>query len=535
MPPSAKPPAAPLIYRMAARVAPLPKRGIEEVHKSIVNRMRRYSATSIADLALQILWNQPIGEAEELRSAPWLTLLLVKWAMQDNLVSLRVGTPIPSAEFDRLRQELWEVQGPSHGEKPNVWLMLRYLMHVQVEFQRRESWGFLRWPALYTRLDPGSTNRRQFRQVMGLEPDAFLDLAYALYAAVLAREMPLAPDYLSTFRPMHGAAVDRMYELFVRDLPSLRQDLQAEDAQRIRGKQELFEFPYLRRFPFLRMRDGRLHCWHPLVFARGLEDAVHLRLSSLGANYVNEFSRVYERYVTELAKSSGMPLLDEATYKAKVGGQAPAVEAILEGEDCNILIEAKMSLFADDVLLQDDETAIYNKTKPVRKAIKQGWQVGGLLRDQASGFGARFQTSQDFLLVVTSRELNLRSGEWLRRLYAPGVFDYPDDSAEQRLPLSNVFILSVEDFERTMGCVATGEINLSAVLKDAVVANQRGDTARMFFSDFIGKYTKRWSLPAVMQDARSASEARIVAALGGPPGALEEPILRSLEAPDSSK
>ena len=95
MPSPSKPPATPLIYRMAARVAPLPKRGIEEVHKSIVNRLRRYSGTSIADLALQMLWNPPTGEAEELRSAPWLTLLLVKWAMQDSLVSLRVGPRFP--------------------------------------------------------------------------------------------------------------------------------------------------------------------------------------------------------------------------------------------------------------------------------------------------------------------------------------------------------------------------------------------------------------------------------------------------------
>ncbi len=521
MTPPANPPASPLIYRMAARVAPLPKRGIEEVHKSIVNRLRRYSAASIADLALQMLWNPPTGEAEELKSAPWLTLLLVKWAMQDNLVNLRVGPPIPPAEFNRLRQELWEVQGPSHGEKPNISLMLRYLVHVQVEFQRSESWGFLRWPALYARLDSGSINRRQFRQVMGLEPDAILDLAYALYAAVLNRRMPLASDHLAAFRLTHGAAVDRMYELFVRDLLSLRRDLQTDEAQRIRGKQELFEFPYLRRYPFLRLRDGRLHCWHSLVFARGLEDAVHLRLSSLGAEYVNEFSRVYERYVTELAAGCGLPLLDEAAYKAQLGGQSPAVEAVLAGQDCNILVEAKMSLFADDVLLQDDETAIFNKTKPVRNAIKQGWRVGAVLRDPASGFRSRFQAAQDFLLVVTSRELNLGSGEGLLRLYEQGVFDYPDDEAKRRLPLSNVFIVSIEDFERTMGCVAAGEINLSAVLKDAVVANQRGDTARMFFSDFIGKFTKRWTLPALMQEARRAAEGRIVAALGGSPGALE--------------
>ena len=73
-----------------------------------------------------------------------------------------------------------------------------------------------------------------------------------------------------------------------------------------------------------------------------------------------------------------------------------------------------------------------------------------------------------------------------------------------------------------MGCVAAGELNLSAVLKDAVIANQRADTARMFFSDFIGKYTKRWAMPAVMQDARRSALRRIAAAFGAPAGALDD-------------
>lgn len=511
---SAKPP---LIYRMAAAVAPLPKRGIEEAHRSIVNRLRRYSATSIADMALHMMWNPPKPEIEELRSAPWLTLLLVKWALQDKGVSLRVGAPIPQGELDRLRQQLWDLQGKAAGtkEKPNVWLMLRSILHVQVEFQRKETWGFLRWPVLYARLNPGSTSRRQFLEVMGMEPNIFMDLAYGLYAAVLDGKMPLGSDWLSPFRPTYGAAVDRMYELFVQDLPGLRAALQGDAAQRIRGKQELYEFPYLRRFPFLRLRDGTLHCWHPLVFARGLEDAVHLRLSQLGKDYIDSFSLVFERYVTELATGCGMATLDEAAYKATVGGDAPSVEVILEGEDCNIFVEAKMSLFADDVLLQDNETAIFNKTKRVREGIKQGWRVGSKVRDAASGFGTRFAAQQDFLMVVTSRDLVIGGGNALQRLYAPGAFDYPDEQAKQRLPLSNVFILSIEDFENIMGCIGAGEVNLSVLLKESAVANQDGRSARMFFSDFLGKYTKRWSQPLVLREAREAAEARVVAALGG--------------------
>lgn len=307
---------APLISRMVARTPLVPKPTIEETYRYVLNRLRRYNGASIVALALRLLWNPPTGPTEELRAAPWLTLLLVKWAIKDNLVNLRDRPPMPPAEFDRLRQVLWELQGRSHAEQLNVELMIRNLIHVQLEFQRKESWGFLRWPALYSRLNSGSTNRRQFREVMGMEPEAFLDMTYGLYGGVVAGKVPPGEDYLSPFRPTYGESVDQMYNLFVRDLHALREELQSDEAQRIRGKQELFEFPYLRRFPFLRLQDGRVHCWHSLVFARGMEDAVHLRLSKLGAAYTNEFSRVFEQYVTELAADSGQTLLDESAYKA---------------------------------------------------------------------------------------------------------------------------------------------------------------------------------------------------------------------------
>jgi hypothetical protein len=114
-------------------------------------------------------------------------------------------------------------------------------------------------------------------------------------------------------------------------------------------------------------------------------------------------------------------MLTEADYKATAGGTAPSVEVILAGDDCNIFVEAKMSLFADDVMLQDSQTAIFYKTKRVREGIAQGWRVGELIRQHAA-FGSQFLKTQDFLLVVTSRELIIGGGEMLQRLYAPDAF-----------------------------------------------------------------------------------------------------------------
>ncbi|EHP44209.1 hypothetical protein OR16_04507 [Cupriavidus basilensis OR16] len=492
--------------------APKPKLGIDEAYKGIRNRLRKYSATSIVEVALKILWAPHENLVDEVRHAPWLTLLIVKWALQDNGVQLRVGPPISIQEFDRLRQDLWDLPDlVRDGNRPtNVFLMMRSLMHVQVEFQRNEGWGFLRWPALYARLPKGHKSRQQFRDALGVEPNVFLDLVYGLYAAVLIGEMPFNGDWLSPFRRTYGADVDRVYDIFVRDLISLRCELQKDQAQRIRGRHELQEFPYLKRFPLLRQRDGRLHCWHRLVFARGVEEAVHLKLSEeFGEHYSLSFSRVFEQYVTELAAETGKPHLTEAEYKANIGGDAPSVEVIFDGDDCNVFVEAKMSLFADDVLLQDNQNAAYTKTKRVREGIGQGWRVGRLLRETAQ-FGNRFHKAQDFLLVVTSRELILGSGEMLQRLYEPDKFDYPDAEAAARMPLTNVFVLSIEDYECLVGCMRAGEVDISVLLKKSSEANKDGATARLFFSDFLKEYTNKWTQPTLVTKARNEAEERML-------------------------
>lgn len=507
-----------LIHRMVAVVPQGNKRGIEDEYRFIINKLRRYSASSIVDLVLPMMWHEPEKGIDRLRAIPWLALLLVKWALQDKMVGLRVGSKMSQRDLDNLRQQLWDLQGQKAVDRAdrNVWLMLRSNLHVQVEFQRNENWSYVRWPALYARLNPNGINRRQFRAAMGMEPEVFIDLANCMYSAVINREMPIGPDYLAPMRPQYGEAVDALYRLFVRDLSQLRDELRSDVAQKIRGKQELYEFPYLKRFPLLRMRDGNIHCWHPLVFARGLEEAVHLRLSEQGADYVEPFSRVFEEYVTELTVEACPKSLVESSYKAIVGGESSAVEVIVQEDGCNIFIEAKMSLFADDVLLQDDETAAFNKTKRVRDAIKQGWKVGAKIREPSSKLGESYSVDQDFLVVVTSRDLVIGGGDSLKRLFASNKMAYPDADAELRLPLSNVFIMSIDNFENTIGCVGAGEVSFSTLLKEAAIANQDGATGRMFFSDFLHKYTKKWSQPRLLREALEASERRTEEVLGKP-------------------
>lgn len=490
--------------------------GYPEHFQEVFNTLRRYNSASVADVALMALWQKWPSKLEEVQQAPWLTLLLVKWAIRE-APTIRVGPSIPIEVFDRLRQKLWDLGGIEHEQRPpaNVFLMLRMLISTQIEFQRKTGWGFLRWPALISRTEDNHRLRRMFVEVLGMQPETFMDMAFILYAAAVQESFPIARNYFDNLRSGYGDAMDRMLSLLGRDLPSLRLALRENGKPKVRGRQELYEFPYLKRFPLVRLRDGRIHCWHPLVLARGVEEAIHLRLSELGAQYTEPFSKLFERYVVELAASFGSMLISEEEYWAVMGGDAAAVEAIVPLGECNVFIEAKMSVFGDDVLLTDDDETIYRKTRNVRDGIRKAWTVSKTLRERPDAFSVCTTANTDYLIIVTSRELYLGTGEKLRSHYPNGNLDCADPRVLDYLPLERVFIACIEDFERLMGSIDAGEVSLQRALEGAVLANRDPETSRLFLSDHLNGQVARWHLPALISNARRDSTSRIGTAMGG--------------------
>lgn len=486
----------------------------EEVRR-IRNVLRKYSARSVVELALAEHWKDRASKLEDVRAAPWITLLLAKWALQDRMVSINLGQRMPAGVFDALRQRMWALPAwRNHREQPlRLAAMMRPMLQQQLEFQRSHSWGFLRWPALIARRPHTDALWQHFRATLGMDPETYMDLALALYAAVLEKGHSISETFFGPLRPKYGAAVQKLLDAFVRDLPTLRAELQAPEATEVRGRAELYEFAYLRRFPFLRLSPGVITCWHPMVLARGLEDAVHLRLSYLGPKYTKPFSRVFEAYVTELAIQASPRVVSEMDYQRALGGDAPKVEAVIQEEGCNILVEAKMALFADSVLVTDNADLVYQKTKGVYKAVNQGWNVTRALADSFNPFHRAGMVN--YLLVVTSRQLHLGHGDVLADLYPSDKLAYPDADAALRLPLQNVFILSIEEFERTMTAVRAGQVKLADLLSRAARDNGDPVQGRMYFGHYLEQHVERGiGRPALITAAYEHSRDRLAALLG---------------------
>lgn len=447
-----------------------------------LSALRRYSAASVASAAARAMDVGKLSKIDQLRSAPWLSALLLKWKLITTVGPLHVGRDMPQVEFDQLRQLLWNADTAKDPASPgfNAMTMIRAHMAVQLEFQFATTSAFMRWPALIARLPSGHVNRRQFQEVMGMDAEAFMDLGMLIHTAALQSPIVHRKSF-DLLRPAYGTKVDTYLDLMSRKLPELRDELRADPTQEQRGRSEVHELPYLRRYPLLQVDAERLASWHPAVLARGIEDAAHFRLSRFGDAYAQAFGPVFEKYVLELVTEAGLPFVPEERLKRE-SGAVKVVEALIESDGCNVYVEAKMGLFPDQLLIRDDPVYLYERTKNIRTAIAQGWDVSDSIRAGGSADALRWaKAEQDFLLVVTSRELYLGGGILLQRLYPAGRFDYPEGAMGERIrsnmPMQNIFIVSISEFELVMGHVQASGRPLAAVLRDAARANADPQTA----------------------------------------------------------
>lgn len=498
----------------------------EEAAKYVRNRLRPYSAESVALLALELLQRGQPQSHEHLQTWPWITCLVVKLACEDSSIPLRGGA-CPPKIFDRCREALWNAQaGKDLFDDPRggVYLMLRSMLQAQLAFQSKFSWDFMRFPALVRRLPEDHPSRQLFDQQFGMTPNVFICLCYAITAQILTGDRVI---HLSSFEKLSqafGGAVEHFFTLFAQDLPGLRTELQQELQVRLangrgrRPRSEYNEFPWLSNFPLLKRSSNDFAVWHPLVFARGIEDAVHRRLSLRRVEYAAQFSKVFEDYVLELLRASGKAYLSEESYKERYGRDKKAVEAIITENGANIFVESKMTAYSSDVTTSGRAPVVWQRLKRVREAMDQGWMVSTALRCGAFADLPCSTAREDFLIVVTSQQMMCAMGEHFRRLFKPEVFEpetptprgvrpsSPDAHQLARLPLKNIIIASIAEFEHLMGAVAAAELDLLGFLRKVAQANKDPSTSVMFLQQMLDTRSR---LPQALTEARNEAEATL--------------------------
>lgn len=484
-----------------------------EIAKRIRNQLRSYSCETIVNTCLDTLASFRGKGVEELKSAPWLTLLIVKLALEDRQVPLQGSISCSNEVVHSIRQTLWNFNWMAHAnDRSAVELCMRAMGHQQMLFQSPITWSFLRWPVLISELPATHKMQTQFRGALGMPPDHFVAMCWAIYAVVLQHSNRISPRYFDGLRPILGMSIEAFIQRFSRTLPDLREEARREAEVRetkVRPTSEVLEFPWLSRFPMLRLSSGELVVWHDQVLARGLEQAAHTALSMFGEAYTQSFSKVYENYVRSLISECALPSIAEDAIKERYGDNAPSVESVIICPNANVFVEAKMSLFPDTVVSSDSGQLVFNKLRRVREGIVQGWKLVDLVANDQEHW-IDVESKRNFQIIVTSRQLNVCNGDHLERLFGDEVFNnicpgsgFGQPTAQQLalLPPGNIFILSIEEFEHLVGCIRKGEVDLGTLMSLASEEQGNPSSSSFHFDQILGRHTKKWTLPLVQERA----------------------------------
>jgi hypothetical protein len=482
-------------------------------YKGIRNRLRKYKPASALSRALEVLWQPAQSKFAELQRAPWNVLLLVKWALLDRQASDKLGRDMPMEAFDAIRQELWSfpdrVDMVRRGTMP-VRLFLRRMLFQQIEFQRRITPGFVRQPALLASLANEHPLRNLFRSKTGLEPSDFLDLGLAAHGPILEGKAQMAPAWFEPLLKAYGAEkINAFLRCISADYAELAAFMRSLPDADDRKASEYFHFTPLKRRPFLRTQ-GVYQCWHPMVFLRGMEEFAHLIMSEAGGEYVERFSKVFERHVLAEVKRAGLRYYDETALRKIFGDTLELPDAVIPMGDYNIIVEAKAGLFDDSIMAIGDPEILRHKTKALAKAVGQGWSAAVAFRGDSAPADLK-KATEDYLFVVTNKPVNVGSGADLKAVYPEGQLSYPNDEAKALLPLERIYFVSVDEFERLVASASDAGA-LHAFLHKTVKLDANPVTGKAFFEDHLRTFPGRKE-SSFLTTALDAAHARVEQAL----------------------
>ena len=462
-----------------------------DAYKAWRNQARPYSRESIVDCAIEVLKNPPSNLVEETSTAPWLTLLMVKWVCQDRHFDRRRHLPaITLEQFNELRQGLWEFPARTLArdqESTPPPLFIRRLSRPQLGFQRPPNESFVREAALLAQQPDSHPLRALFKEKTGLEVREFIEFALVTLGAVVTGrgEIPVAwltaigngkaEGVVSSFRSAVGRTLPELLA-FCRSLPNAGYKVASEH----------FEFPFLTRYPFLRRGDV-LICWHPAVVYRGLENFVHSVLSEEGQTYTDRFGHVFERHVVAEAKKVPAQFFDEAELRGWIGADTKVPDGVLSFEGCNVFVESKAGLFGESMMAIGNGEVFAHKTRPIRNAMAQAWATSVSLRQGRRAPDRVGDADVDYLLVVTNKELAVGKATALAAMYPEGTLEPPNAEAARLLPLQRVYLLSIDDFERLTSGAAHGLVDLPEFLSSCVDDDSTPESSLFLFEQHLNR------------------------------------------------
>lgn len=483
-------------------------------YKSIRNKFRCYQPLGLIGFCLKYLHHptaHPLGYIER---KPWSVLLLIKWILLDENYD-NLCRPMPkytdTVQLINMVNDLTDkIRMPSEHE--SFALFMRLLVSQQIIYQRRLTIVQTGRQMLYFGgLNESHYIKEKFRSETGMDLDRFLQLAIAFHTAFVidnSRRYRIGRNWFGDMKMISGHKdVDLFLSLLSAPLDTIRKRLLERDAITLEKKgNPRASFEYLEQTPFvhsplLPTGDGDYFIVDSRLVENCLENFVYNTLRRCGAqDFMKSFGDIFEDYVRLAVEHSKVSYRDEEQLKIflKSKQKSNLVDFVLADEDTHIFIDAKaaeMNYWAS--VTHDPVELAKLLDSSLLKAIKQANSVARDLAARNSKDSVFSPRQKNYLIAVTYARTNFGNGRALCDCVGmEAVKSAVGGDDNFKIPIENIYFLTIEEFETLVAQVHVGKIGLVEALERAKNLDANPLTRKFIFE----QHLTNWGIAGKVPD-----------------------------------
>ena len=370
---------------------------------------------------------------------------------------------------------------------------------------------------------------RTFVEVTGLSLSRFLELSLAFHAAFIEDgrfRNRIGNQWFGGIAHSGNAGdIERFMRLLSAPLTTIRKALRARDAKTVqagrvpRAASEYAEQTPLMQTPLLPLATGGYLVLNPCLLENCLANLVYNTLRNHHVqNFMGPFGDIFEDYVRLAVQYSGLQHRDENELKkllnAKQGRNL--IDFVIADGDGHVFLDAKAAEMNYRGTVTNDafELAELLDTS-LLKAVKQANSVAadlGRLNSSDPVFGPK---SKKYLVVVTYARMHIGSGRALVESVGMTAIEaiIADQPGGLRIPIENMYFLTIEEFEGLVSHVAAGSVGLIDALERAKAADVNPETRTFMFEQHLAQWGMGGAAPDYLIDTTTKALTKIAESL----------------------
>lgn len=383
-------------------------------------------------------------------------------------------------------------------------LFFRTIAYQQFIYQKEFKFNHLgRQFILFGNLPNNHFIKIEFRNLTGLSIEVFLELSLVLlmHFQKSGENQAIDQKFFSPLTKRYAAKdINIFLKIFTKSFQEIKNQINEKSNKKIKGAEYYEQTPFL-NFPLIQNGTNFI-CIENHILHRCIEHFVYDRMRTWNAEkFMTAFGPIFEGSVEAAIKYSELSYISEKRLKNIFDDDANLIDFIIADGDSRIFVDAKAVEMAYQGKVSHSSRVIKDRSAHILKAIKQANEVMANLLNNPIDDPLLHITKNNYLIVVTYKNLNLGNGLSFNESIAKESLDkIRDNYLNGGIPLENMYFLNIDEFEILSEAIAKGEIGLSEGLEKAKLADSKQRTRKFNFLLHIKSWGIPISIPKYLQD-----------------------------------